>query len=119
MLYGAVLAVAAASILGTLVSILLVRQWHSPKNDAFKTNETFLGPAWNYVEVRASLIPGAGSGLFAKRQFAVGEVICEYRGKVLSFVQAIRLPKCKRDYLMGGFGLNVRSRRGHIKNLDT
>lgn len=72
-----------------------------------RRNEFFVGPAWNDVEVRRSLVPGAGDGLFAKRDFAQGDVICDYRGKVLSLAQVLRLPKGARDYLMGGFGLNV------------
>lgn len=70
-------------------------------------DETFVGPAWSDVEVRRSLVAGAGNGLFAKRDFARGDVICDYRGKVLSLAQVLRLPPEARDYLMGGFGLNV------------
>ena len=56
------------------------------------------------VEVRQSRIPDSGNGLFASRDFAPGEPLGEYRGRVLSLLQAHRLED--RDYLMGGFGLN-------------
>lgn len=56
------------------------------------------------VEVRPSLIPNSGNGLFAARDFEAGEPLGEYRGRVLSLLQAHRLED--RDYLMGGFGLN-------------
>uniref|UniRef100_A0A7S0P2K7 SET domain-containing protein n=1 Tax=Calcidiscus leptoporus TaxID=127549 RepID=A0A7S0P2K7_9EUKA len=57
------------------------------------------------VQVRPSLIPNAGNGLFATRRFSAGEMVGEYHGQVLTLLQATRLEK--RDYLMGGFGLNV------------
>ncbi len=37
------------------------------------------------LEVRESLIPGAGNGLFAVRAFEAGDVLCEYTGTKLSF----------------------------------
>ena len=57
------------------------------------------------VEVRQSRIPDAGDGLFAARRFEAGAVLGEYRGQVLSLLQAYKLED--RDYLMGGFGLNA------------
>ena len=57
------------------------------------------------VEVRQSRIPNSGDGLFAARNFAAGEILGEYRGRVLSLLQATRLED--RSYLMGGFGLNA------------
>jgi hypothetical protein len=51
------------------------------------------------VEVRCSLIPGAGNGLFSTREFAEGELVCEYYGKVLSLLQAIKTPD--KTYMMG------------------
>ena len=57
------------------------------------------------VEVRQSRIPAAGDGLFAARRFEAGAVLGEYRGQVLSLLQAYKLED--RDYLMGGFGLNA------------
>lgn len=57
------------------------------------------------VEVRTSRIPDSGDGLFAAREFAVGDTLGEYRGRVLSLLQATRLED--RDYLMGGFGINA------------
>ena len=52
--------------------------------------------------MRRSLIPNAGDGLFASRNFAKGEELGVYRGRVLSLLQAHKLEN--RDYLMGGFG---------------
>ena len=57
------------------------------------------------VEVRESLISGGGDGLFASVDFAAGAWLGEYRGRVLSLLQATQL--VDRDYLMGGFGLNA------------
>lgn len=57
------------------------------------------------VEVRPSLIPNAGNGLFAAVEFSEGEVICEYTGRHLSFLQAYKAPD--KTYIMGGFGINV------------
>jgi hypothetical protein len=54
------------------------------------------------VEVRQSRIKGAGDGLFAWRDFAAGEELGVYYGRVLSLLQAPQL--VDRDYLMGGFG---------------
>ena len=57
------------------------------------------------LEVRESGVPDAGLGLFAKRLFKEGEVVCEYTGKVLSLLQALK--ETDKSYMMGGFGLNV------------
>lgn len=55
--------------------------------------------------MRVSTIPEAGNGLFATRDFENGQLVCEYTGKVLTFMQAL---KCEdKTYMMGGFGLNV------------
>jgi hypothetical protein len=56
------------------------------------------------VAVRASLVSGAGDGLFALRTFSRGECMGEYRGKVLSLIA--RLKRDDHDYTMG-FGLNT------------
>ena len=57
------------------------------------------------VEVRESRISGGGDGLFASIDFAEGAWLGEYRGRVLSLLQAHQLED--RDYLMGGFGINM------------
>ena len=57
------------------------------------------------VEVRESGVPDAGLGLFAMRRFKEGEVVCEYTGKVLSLLQALK--STDKSYMMGGFGFNV------------
>ena len=65
-----------------------------------------VGRRWTHgVEVRPSLITGAGDGLFAARDFAKGEALGDYYGRVLSLLQAYQLED--RDYLMGGFGINA------------
>lgn len=58
------------------------------------------------VEVRSSLIPGAGDGLFALRDFESGEVLGEYRGEVLSFMEMLRL-ETSPDYVMGFGHMNA------------
>ena len=62
--------------------------------------------SWPGLEVRASRIAGAGDGLFTTREFAAGEVLGQYYGRVLSLLQVMKLQN--RDYVMGGFGsINV------------
>jgi SET domain-containing protein len=56
------------------------------------------------LEIKESLIPGAGLGLFAKSHIAKGSVFCEYYGRELTLLQTIKLKD--KTYLMGGFGLN-------------
>lgn len=58
-----------------------------------------------HVEVKQSCIPNAGNGLFAKRSFHEGELVCEYTGKVKSLMEAMRTKD--KSYMIGGFGLNV------------
>jgi SET domain-containing protein len=50
------------------------------------------------VEIRDSTLVGAGKGLFAKREFHAGDVICEYIGKMLSVKEVFRLED--HSYLM-------------------
>eukprot|EP00668_Euglena_longa_P036436 GGOE01046833.1.p1 GENE.GGOE01046833.1~~GGOE01046833.1.p1 ORF type:complete len:197 (+),score=39.76 GGOE01046833.1:273-863(+) len=57
------------------------------------------------LEVRDSLIEGAGQGLFVTQPFHRGDVLCVYRGTPLTLRQF--LVTYNRDYVMGGFGLNV------------
>lgn len=42
------------------------------------------------LEVKQSSIPGAGKGLFARQRFAAGSVVCEYTGRELRTVEALR-----------------------------
>ena len=58
------------------------------------------------VEVRPSLIAGGGDGLFALRDFESGEVLGEYRGQVLSFMEMLRL-ETSPDYVMGFGHMNA------------
>ena len=59
---------------------------------------------WSAIEdlgetrVAVSSIPGAGLGLFAKRPFREGDLICTYFGRLLSTSQAMRLEN--KTYLM-------------------
>lgn len=57
-----------------------------------------------YLEVRPSLIPGAGCGLFTKALLRKDSVVCEYRGWQLTLVEVLQ--RRNRKYVMGGFGLN-------------
>jgi hypothetical protein len=59
------------------------------------------------LDVRPSQVPGSGDGLWTARAFAAGEVLCEYRGRVLSLPAVLRLSVRERDYVMGGFSLNA------------
>ena len=56
------------------------------------------------LEVRTSLIPGAGNGLFALKDYEPNDILCEYTGSRLTLLQTMRLKD--KTYLMGGFGLN-------------
>ena len=42
------------------------------------------------LEVKQSSIPGAGKGLFARELIAVGTVVCEYTGRQLRTLEALR-----------------------------
>ena len=87
-------AVATGSVVAVSLALrLLYRQWQLAQPVR----------RWpNGVEVRPSRIRGGGLGLFAWRAFAAGETLGEYRGRVLTLLQAHKLED--RDYLMGGFG---------------
>mmetsp|Transcript_20501 Transcript_20501/g.26570 ORF Transcript_20501/g.26570 Transcript_20501/m.26570 type:complete len:139 (-) Transcript_20501:1756-2172(-) len=61
-------------------------------------------PIWTGLRVDQSLISDAGYGLFAQRSFEPDEVICEYRGRVLSLAQVLRLKDT--TYVMG-LSMNV------------
>jgi hypothetical protein len=69
------------------------------------------------LDVRPSQVPGAGDGLWTARAFATGEVLCEYRGRVLSLPAVLRLSVRERDYVMGGFGLNAHVDGRHDLNM--
>jgi hypothetical protein len=73
-----------------------------PRNEA-EPSEEDLPPAGSggnaSLIIAPSLIPHAGLGCFADRDYQSGEVVCEYTGTVLSTVQMLRT----RDwtYMMG------------------
>ncbi|KAJ1623932.1 hypothetical protein T492DRAFT_1051641 [Pavlovales sp. CCMP2436] len=69
------------------------------------------------LDVRPSLVVGAGEGLFALRGFLEGELVCEYVGRVLSLAEVMRMSVPDRDYVMGGFGLNVHVDGRHNHNM--
>ncbi|CAM9334022.1 unnamed protein product [Ectocarpus sp. 12 AP-2014] len=50
------------------------------------------------LEVKQSSIPSAGQGLFAREHFTAGAVVCEYTGRQLRTVEALRSPD--KSYLM-------------------
>lgn len=55
-------------------------------------------PLQEGVEVRASRISGAGSGLFATRDHAAGAVICEYMG--ITWPNAVAWKREDKSYLL-------------------
>jgi hypothetical protein len=69
------------------------------------------------VDVRPSQVPGAGDGLWAVRPFHRYEVICEYTGRVLTLAKVLKMSTAERDYVMGGFGLNVHIDGRHDLNM--
>ena len=68
----------------------------SPASFSSRWDDGFTSP------VRCSVIPNAGQGLFATRNFTKGDLLGVYRGRVLYLLQAHQLED--RDYLIGGFG---------------
>lgn len=65
---------------------------------------TYLKGDGGGLEVKDSAIPRAGSGLFATRRFAAGELICVYSGTVLKMAERIS-NALSSDYVMGGFAM--------------
>lgn len=61
--------------------------------------------------VAPSLVPEAGMGLFAERDYEAGEVVCTYIGRCLSLVQLLRTPDW--TYIMD-CGKDRRGRRIHL-----
>merc|ERR1719291_708583 len=58
------------------------------------------------LEVRPSLVPAAGQGLFTTRRFVEGEILCVYSGVSFPSLSASSSQDvAKKDYVMGGFGL--------------
>ena len=56
------------------------------------------------LEVRPSLIPDAGLGLFTKVHIPKYTTFCEYTGTELTLRETMQLRD--KTYLMGGFGIN-------------
>jgi hypothetical protein len=71
----------------------------------------------NTLEVKDSKIQGAGQGLFVTRNVKEGEFLCVYRGTKLSLAQVMKMSVSDRDYVMGGFGLNVHVDASKHKNV--
>lgn len=59
------------------------------------------------LEVKDSLIVGAGKGLFVRRDYNNGERIGRYRGTIYSRKKIDFLPASHKPYLMGGLGNEV------------
>lgn len=56
------------------------------------------------LEIRPSVVPGAGQGLFATRNFKAGDWIAVYFGEELSFTEVQKLStSVGTDYVLGGF----------------
>lgn len=55
---------------------------------------------WRKLEVKPSLVPEAGLGLFAREPLAAGEIACDYRGTVLTLMQCIKT--ADRSYVRAG-----------------
>lgn len=51
--------------------------------------------------VAPSSIPNAGLGVFAGRDFALGEIVCRYHGIRLTTLQALRTPDWRYMVLLG------------------
>lgn len=64
------------------------------------------------LEIRESLIPDAGLGLFTCEKIIKSTTICVYSGTIISLLDVLR--KEDRSYIMGGFGYG----RGHIDATD-
>lgn len=45
---------------------------------------------WRKLEVKESLVPVAGMGLFAREHLKAGEIACDYRGTVLTLMQTLK-----------------------------
>eukprot|EP01067_Filipodium_phascolosomae_P008396 Filipodium_phascolosomae@DN7124_c0_g1_i1.p1 len=61
-------------------------------------------PTDEKLEVKASNIPNAGLGLFAKQSISKDAVVCEYTGTQLTLREFLQTKDHK--YMMGGFGIN-------------
>lgn len=64
----------------------------------------------NGLLVKASTVPAAGQGLFVTRNFPKNTLLCVYRGTAVSLAEAMRRSNAGEhgDYVMGGFGANLR-----------
>mmetsp|Transcript_46929 Transcript_46929/g.120694 ORF Transcript_46929/g.120694 Transcript_46929/m.120694 type:complete len:307 (+) Transcript_46929:101-1021(+) len=66
------------------------------------------GELQNALEVRTSLLLGAGQGLFVRRPVVEGEWLCVYSGTLVSFAALVKAKERgdpPSDYVMGGFGV--------------
>ena len=61
----------------------------------------------NMLLVSKSLIATSWRWVICCKKIEKGQLICIYRGTKLSFAQVLKLPMSEKDYIMGGFGLNV------------
>jgi len=77
---------------------------------------TYLRGNANGLEVRESLIPGAGRGLFVTRPFFEGELVCVYSGTPVPLTSLLR-GEVNTDYVMGGFGVYSIDASDHLEVL--
>mmetsp|Transcript_12326 Transcript_12326/g.32246 ORF Transcript_12326/g.32246 Transcript_12326/m.32246 type:complete len:152 (-) Transcript_12326:280-735(-) len=59
------------------------------------------------LDVRTSLLPGVGQGLFAVRKFKKGDPIGSFAGKVLKEEKVKRLSQEEREFVLTGFVNNM------------
>jgi hypothetical protein len=87
-----------------LKSINLHEAAESTPVKALATLLTYIKGDMGGLEVKESLLEGAGRGLFSMRKFFPGDLICVYSGELVPLVRVMR-GEVLTDYLMGGFGL--------------
>ena len=73
----------------------------------------------NGLVVRPSAVPVAGQGLFTTRRFPRDTLLCVYRGTSVSLVEAMKRKQAGEhgDYVMAGFGWNLRIDAGPHPNV--
>src|SRR5690242_5095489 len=86
------------------VALVRLSHWLAcrfPRKDTSRPSTADPGepPSSADLRVAPSLVPGAGLGLFARRPFAEGEVVCVYDGVPLSTLEALRTPDWR--YMVG------------------
>lgn len=70
-----------------------------PESAEYLAVRSRLATVGNGLEVRASSVPAAGMGLFATRNFAKGDPVTEYEGKLITHSEAKQLSKEDRSHV--------------------